>query len=63
MQEGKLVCPRWDDVVGDELVLVQEGKLARVSFPPQWDDVARDTLLLVQAGKLACFPPSCNDVV
>jgi hypothetical protein len=44
-------------------VLVQEGKLARASFPPQWDDVARDALVLVQEGKLACFPPWCDDVV
>ena len=34
-------------------MLVQEGKLARASFPPQWDDVARDELVLVQEGKLA----------
>jgi hypothetical protein len=46
--------PWWDDVVRDELVLVQEGKLARASFPPRWDDVVRDELLLVQEGKLAC---------
>ena len=63
VQEGKLVCPRWDDVVRDELVLVQEGKLARASFPPQWDDVSRDALVLVQEGKLTCFPPWCDDVV
>jgi hypothetical protein len=39
-------------------VLVQEGKLARASFPPQWNDV-RDALVLVQEGKLAhaSFPP------
>jgi hypothetical protein len=64
VQEGKRVCPQWDDVVQHELVLVQEGKLARASFPPQWDDVSRDALVFVQeAGKLACFPPRCNDVV
>jgi hypothetical protein len=38
MQEGKLVRtgfpPRWDDVVRDELMLVQEGNLASASFPP-----------------------------
>jgi hypothetical protein len=47
-------------------VLVQEGKLARVSFPPRWNDV-RDVPMLVQEGKLAClcasFPPQWNDVV
>jgi hypothetical protein len=39
-------------------VLVQEGKLARASFPPWWDDVVRDELMLVQEGKLAvlAFP-------
>jgi hypothetical protein len=38
---------------------VQEGKLARTSFPPRGDDVVRDELVLVQEGKLACasFPP------
>jgi hypothetical protein len=36
-------------------VLVQEGNLARTSFPPQWDDVVRDELVLVQEGKLAHF--------
>jgi hypothetical protein len=35
-------------------VLVQEGKLARASFPPWWQDVVRDALVLVQEGKLAC---------
>ena len=39
VQERKLVCPQWDDVARDELVLVQEGKLARARFHPQWDDV------------------------
>ena len=42
VQGGKLAhvifCARfprwWDDVVRDELVLVQEGKLARVRFSP-----------------------------
>jgi hypothetical protein len=37
MQEGVLVGasfpPWWNDVVRDALVLVQEGKLARTSFP------------------------------
>ena len=46
VQEGKLVCPRWDDVVRDELVLLQEGKLARASFPPWWNDVVRDALVI-----------------
>jgi hypothetical protein len=36
--EGKISChnfpPRWDDVVSNELVLAQEGKLAGASFPP-----------------------------
>ena len=48
VQEGKLVCPRWDDVVRDELVLVQDGNLVRASFPPWWDDVVCDELVLVQ---------------
>jgi hypothetical protein len=38
MQEGKLAHasfrPRWDDVVRDDLVLVQEGKPTRATFPP-----------------------------
>ena len=38
VQEGKLTCTGftlwWDDVVRDELMLVQEGKLARARFPP-----------------------------
>jgi hypothetical protein len=29
-------------------VLVQEGKLARASFPPWWDDVVHDELVLMQ---------------
>jgi hypothetical protein len=33
-------------------VLVQEGKLACVSFSPWWD-VVRDEVVLVQEGKLA----------
>jgi hypothetical protein len=39
-------------------VLVQEGKLARVSFPPWLNDV-QDVPMLMQEGKLACtrFPP------
>jgi hypothetical protein len=58
VQEGKLVCPRCDDVQY-ELVLVQEGKLVC----PRWDDV-QDELVLVQEGKLACtsFPPQWDDV-
>jgi hypothetical protein len=28
-----------NDVVRDALVLVQEGKLSRASFPPWWNDV------------------------
>jgi hypothetical protein len=45
-------------------VLVQEGKLARVSFPP-WSNDVRDVPMLMQEGKLACtsFPPRWNDVV
>jgi hypothetical protein len=48
MQEGKLACasfpPWWDDVVRDEIMLMQEGKLAQgklahASFPPWWDDI------------------------
>jgi hypothetical protein len=38
VKEGKITRTRfplwWDDVVRDELVLVQEGKLACTSFPP-----------------------------
>jgi hypothetical protein len=57
--------PRWDDVVQDELVLVQEGKLAHTSFSPWWDVVVRYELVLVQEGNLACssFPLQWNDVV
>jgi hypothetical protein len=46
-------------------VLVQEGKLARASFPPWWNDVVRDALVLLQDGKLArtSFPPCWNDVI
>jgi hypothetical protein len=46
------------------LVLVQEGKLARTSFPLRWDDVVRDELVLVQEGKLArvSFPQRWDDV-
>jgi hypothetical protein len=64
VQEGNLAHasfhPRWYDVVRDELVLVQEGKLVC----PRWDDVVRDELVLVQEGKLACasFPPQWDDV-
>jgi hypothetical protein len=53
VQEEKLACatfpPSTDDVVRDELVLVQEGKVAF----PGWDDVVRDDLVLVEEGKLA----------
>ena len=28
VQEGKVAFPRWDDVVRDDLVLVEEGNLA-----------------------------------
>jgi hypothetical protein len=31
----------------DELVLVQEAKLAHTIFPPRWDDVFQDELVLV----------------
>jgi hypothetical protein len=60
-----LAFPNDDDVVGNELVLVQEGKLTCASFPLWWDDVVRDELVLVQEGKLthASFPPQWNDVV
>jgi hypothetical protein len=33
------------------LLLVQEGMLARASFPSWWDDVVRDARVLVQEGK------------
>jgi hypothetical protein len=39
-------------------VLVQEGKLARASFPPWWDDF-RDALVLVQEEKLAFSRCTC----
>jgi hypothetical protein len=44
---------------------VQEGKLARASFPPCWNDVVRDALLLVQEGKLAraSFPQWWNAII
>jgi hypothetical protein len=32
---------------------VQEGKLARTSFPLQWNNIVRDVLVLMQDGKLA----------
>jgi hypothetical protein len=56
LQEGQLSrasFPPWCDVVGDELVFVQERKLACTSFPPRWDDVVRDELVLVQKRNLA----------
>jgi hypothetical protein len=38
---------------------MQEGKLARASFPPWWNDVVLDALVLMQEGRLTCtnFPP------
>jgi hypothetical protein len=36
-----------DDIIRNELLLVQEGNLARTRFPPQWDDVFRDEIELV----------------
>jgi hypothetical protein len=44
-------------LVRDALVLLQDGKLARASFPPCWNDVIRDVIVL--GGKLAhaSFPP------
>ena len=46
-------------------MLVQEGKLAHVSFLPWWNDVVRDALVLLQDGKLAhaSFPRCWNDVI
>ena len=45
-------------------MLVQDGKLACVSFPPWCNDVIRDALVFVQDRKLACprFPPWWDDV-
>jgi hypothetical protein len=39
-------------------VLVQEGKVARASFPPRWNDVVQDVLVLMRDENLACasFP-------
>jgi hypothetical protein len=34
-------------------VLVQEGKLARASFPPWWDDVVHDELCACARGMLS----------
>jgi hypothetical protein len=34
-------------------VFVQDGKLARASFPSWWNNVVRDALVFVQDGKLA----------
>jgi hypothetical protein len=46
---------------------VQEGKLARVSFPLGWSDVFQDAfaLVLMKEGKLACVIifPRWNHVV
>jgi hypothetical protein len=43
VQEGKLACgifhPRWNNVVRDELLLVQEGKLAHTNSLLGWNDV------------------------
>jgi hypothetical protein len=52
-------------IVRHVLVLVQEGKIARTSFPPWWNDDVRDALVLLQDGKLACTscPPCWNDVI
>jgi hypothetical protein len=38
-------------------VFVQEGKLARVSFPLGWSDVVQDVfvLVLMKEGKLSCI--------
>ena len=51
MQEGKPMHtsfpPRWDDAIWDELVLVQDIKLACTSFLPRWDDVVLDELMLM----------------
>jgi hypothetical protein len=46
-------------------VLMQEGKLARATFPPCWNDVIRDALVFLHNGKLAhaSFPPCWNDVI
>jgi hypothetical protein len=46
-------------------VLVQEGMLARASFPPWWNDIFQDAIVLLQDGKLACtsFPPWWNDLI
>jgi hypothetical protein len=51
VQEGKLACPHWNDVVRDELVLVQEGKPTSASFPPWWNDVFQNVLVLMQEKK------------
>jgi hypothetical protein len=52
-------------IVRHALVLVQERKLARASFPPWSNDVVRDALVLLQDGKLAraSYPPCWNDVI
>jgi hypothetical protein len=43
-----LTFPRQcNDVVRDELVLVQEEKLAHFFLPPRWDDVVPDELVLL----------------
>jgi hypothetical protein len=53
---SSFLCPQWDDVVRDDLVLVQEGNLACTNFPAWWDDVVRDALVLVQKGNALAFP-------
>ena len=49
VKEGKLAC--WNDVVRDALVLLEDGKLARASYPPCWNDVIHDVIVI--GGKLA----------
>jgi len=38
VQKGKIACAsfrqRWDDVIRDDLMLVQEGKPTHATFPP-----------------------------
>ena len=52
-------------IVRHALVLVQETKLARTSFPPWLNDVVRYALVLLQDGKLAraSCPPCWNYVI
>ena len=37
-----------NDVVGDVIVFVKEGKLAHTNFSPQWNDVIKDMLVLLE---------------